>query len=123
MNPLLEFMANKAAEIVASKAKDQISNIATDQLSHIGTGQSMGFGVSMPPMEIDDSVALLQNTMAQAGIQNEAVNNLVPAAPMMPLPQLPQRFMPQPPPMSERERALEEDKKRIEEGRRPRLLE
>lgn len=111
MNPLLEFMANKVKDIMTAKEADQ------------SAGQSMGFGVSMPPMEIDDSVALLQNTMAQAGIQNEAVNNLVPAAPMMPLPQLPQRFMPQPPPMSEQERALEEDKKRIEEGRRPRLLE
>lgn len=111
MNPLLEFMANKVKDIMTAKEADQSG------------GQSMGFGVSMPPMAIDDSATLLQNIQSQAGIQNEAVNNLVPAAPMMPLPQLPQRFMPQPPPVSERELALEEEKRRIEEGRRPRLLE
>lgn len=110
MNPLLEFMANKVKDIMTAKEADQ------------SAGQ-MGFGVSMPPLEIDDSAMLLQNIQSQAGIQNESVNNLVPAPPMMPLPQLPQRLMPQPPPISERERALIEDKKRIEEGKRPRLLE
>ena len=115
MNPLLEFMANKVKDIMTAKEADQLGGQATNQ--------SMGFGVSMPPVQIDDSVTLLQNIQSQAGIQNEAVNNLVPAAPMMPLPQLPQRPMPQPPVMSERERALIEDKKRIEEGKPPRLLE
>lgn len=115
MKSLLEFMANKVQDIMTAKEADQSGGQSTNQ--------SMGFGVSMPPVQIDDSAMLLQNLQSQAGIQNESVNNLVPAAPMMPLPQLPQRFMPQPPPISERERALIEDKKRIEEGRRPRLLE
>lgn len=82
---------------------------------------------SMPqpaPQPAPDATTMLQNTVRQAGIDNESVNYLQPDMPMgfVGIPQLPMQQVQQPPQMTERERYLQSEMQRIREGRPPPAL-
>lgn len=105
MNPLLQLYMT-----LADKVKDSASS-------------NVQFSMQQPaPPPMPDPAVTLQNTAGQAGIDNEAVSYLRPSMPssFVNIPQLPvQQVQPQ---MTERERYLESEMRRIQEGRPPPAL-
>lgn len=107
MNPLLELykgLVEKLADSGSSNAQFSMPQLA--------------------PQPAPDAATMLQNTVSQAGLDNESVNYLRPGMPMphVDIPQLPMRQVQQPPQMTERERYLQSEMQRIQEGRPPPAL-
>ena len=108
-NPMLEFLRG-----LLKKGAEKIDS--ADQ----AMPTSVSYMPDVSPAQAPDAALMLQNDLAQAGIENEAAGFLRPAPPIMDVPQFSyQPQQPQPPQETERERMLREETERIRRGEAP----
>ena len=84
----------------------------------VSSGSSYSSMTMPPPMQAPDSAQMLKSAIAQAGIDNEAVNYLqpAPALPFVGIPELPSYREPLPQGPTDREKRIQERIDAIERG-------